>query len=718
MSPPEGLARRPVACALAALLITGALSPFALNLEIDNGLERWVDRSGAAWREYRDFQEKFGSDEFVLLIYAAGRLDEPAFVERLGEARRRLEILPFVARTFCLSRVAESLRLDDASASLLQAVSRPAYRNLLLSDDGRWGATLLALSPRAADRRGESVAEIERILEEERLSGEIRLAGAPVLNVALDRASRRASETFLPLVFTGSGVLLLLLFRSIWGVLLPFFSVGTGISWTLGAMALSGRPLDMVTVSLPPLVWVLGLSTSIHLLSRHGDHLSRGLEPAEAARATLVELWRPCLYSAVTTAVGFATLAASSLRPVRDMGIFASVGILACLASNLLLFPLLSRCHRGKPQRDRFRHRLASSLADLAARRGTRILIPSAIVFLLLAAGLPRLSVDSDVLDFLAENDPVVRTYRGPLADLTGPYTLEIVLEPGEGKSLAETVPTLSTLTHSLSGLPGAARVLSPLDFAPSAGGPGLAEAGSLSGATASAGGANPWYDPATGALRVSVLATSTTSSAHHALLAGVQERLDVLLPSSWRASTTGVVDLLVDLQDRIVRGQVRSLGIALAVMVTILSLILRSLPWILASLPPNLLPVLAAFGAMGHFGIPLDPATAMIASVALGIAVDDTIHFLERYRHARSRGSGRDAVAEALAIAGRPMVLTTIVAALGFLILCFSEFRPLVHFGLISAVALFAALLGDLLLLPALLCLGSPEAEGPRGAP
>ena len=207
------------------------------------------------------------------------------------------------------------------------------------------------------------------------------------------------------------------------------------------------------------------------------------------------------------------------------------------------------------------------------------------------------------------------------------------------------------------------------------------------------------------GTLRLSVLARPLGSSAHRLLVTDLERHLEAKIDPAWEARITGIVPLLVDMQERLVESQVRTFGLAFVMIMVVLAVLLPKASYILACLVPNLLPIVFALGAMGWLGIPLDPATVMIAGIALGIAVDDAIHFLVHYRRQRRAGYERmDAVATTLHAVGRPMVITSLVAALGFLVLCFSDFVPLLHFGLLTAVTMVAALVGDLLVLPALL--------------
>ena len=204
--------------------------------------------------------------------------------------------------------------------------------------------------------------------------------------------------------------------------------------------------------------------------------------------------------------------------------------------------------------------------------------------------------------------------------------------------------------------------------------------------------------------LRLSVLARPTGSSEHRELLQAIDGEF-AKLGVDWRSRVTGIVPLLVDMQEQLVESQIRSFGLAFLLIGPVIALLLRSARFALLSLAPNLMPIVVALGVMSLFDIALDPATVMIAGIALGIGVDDTIHLLEYYLCRRREGmAAGEAVGISLQTVGRAMIRTSVVAALGFFALCFSEFLPLLYFGIFTSLAMLVALGASLIVLPALL--------------
>jgi len=357
-------------------------------------------------------------------------------------------------------------------------------------------------------------------------------------------------------------------------------------------------------------------------------------------------------------------------------------------------------------------------LGEWVVEHSTRVLVVAIVLSLLALAGVLRLHTDSNVIEFFDDETEIARVYARILPSLTGPYSLEVLLDGGREPRGLEALRTIDALARRMEAVPGVARVLSVADFVKKASVP-VDEPDApyeLPGTEQELLEAWERVDEhlgeevrplvgSRGSLRLSIIARPMGSSEHRALV----ERLETILGdpalAARRPRLTGVVTLLVELQDELVSSQVKSFALAFLLIVPVIAVFFRSLLYAALSLPPNLIPILLTLGFMGVVGIPLNPATVMIAAIAFGIVVDDSIHFLSHYRASRRSGmSSHAAVIDTLMAVGRPLWITSIVAASGFSVLCFSSFVPLFDFGLLSAATMLAALAGNLLLLPALL--------------
>jgi len=710
-----GTPGRALASGLVALSLLAGIG--VARLHLDNRIERWLGSGSEAAARHRRFQTLFGDDGFVLVAYG-GR--DPLTDEALDlglQVVEGLEAAPHVTAVLGPPLVHRDLTGGaDAAATRRLLLETPFYRRFLVSDDGGVAGLLVAVEPSDdPEAARELVAAVRRAVAPLEDAGfEVHLAGPPVLNVALDEASAREAQRTFPLCFGLSIALLLWLFRCPRTTAVAVACAGVTLLLTYGAMGLADVPLNMVTSVLPSLLFVLALAGAIHVLRRFQAHRIEGLDAEPALAASLDETAGPCMTAGITTALGFGSLLTASMPPVRELGSFAALGLLISVAVNLTLGPaLLLRLRPRAPQVTRGFAR-SSPWARVPFRHPTAVLAGSALLTLAAVAGIGRIRVDSDPLTFLPRDARVVRDYEAVARGLTGYYALEVMVDVPMGWQHPEAWVELAHIEQALAGRPGVARVISPLDLLRQLRhwekGRGWrlptdeAEARSLLddfGSLVDVEGF-PLVADQGRVVRVAALVNVMPASEFAPIEAAAQKAV-AALPPPFSGVVTGVVPRLVEAQLALVRTQVRSFALAFVTIFACLWFALRSWRLAVLSIPPNVLPILVALGAMGLAGIALDAATVMMASVALGIAVDDTVHMLTAYGEERDR-TPEGAATRALARVGPAMVITSAAACAGFLALWLSEFLPIRWFGLLSALAIAVALLADAWLVPALL--------------
>lgn len=697
---------------LAAAAIISVVVPlyFVAHIKTDNSIEVWLKSNSSEYRTYRSFLERYESEEFIVI---AANMDNPfsdnaiTLQQRLAEELRDIK---GVARVIDLPGVCSAI-WENKQLWQNQAKNSKFLSNLLLSKDGQTIGIFVWLerfeNPGA---RRQTVEAIETAVSH--FAGrefEPHLAGTPLMNVELDRGSQKASATFLPIALGISVLVLVFMLRSVSGVIAPMCAVGATTAWTVGIMAMTGRTLNMVTVVLPSLLFILSLSNGIHITSRFFDILARVDDHRQAVKNVLQELIRPIFLSSITTSVGFASLMISDMKPVADFGLYAAIGMLLSFLFNLLIVPgVLSLFHaRHGHTRGKLKPHWSSTTGALMVRRRRLVLIVS--VFALVGCGVAATTstVESNVLKFFPEDSRISRDYTFIGQKLTGFYTVELEVRTEESDEYI-VLESIERLAEVISNRQGVARVLHYGDtvslmnsFDPAIFGVlGAAEPAKL---LEDMLGRYRLKDDGIVSLRMSVLINAMASSGFYNLLNFIETEADKIFGQSASYNITGVVPLLNDVQKSLIDTQIQSFSIAATIILVMIGLFMRSLRAALASVLPNLLPVFAMFAFMALFKIPLNAATVMIASVAIGIAADDTIHFLSHYRHEKRAGLETvNAVSATFGKIGRAIVFTSIVTAAGFSILCFAQFRPIVYFGIMTGITMLAALAGDLFVLPA----------------
>jgi hypothetical protein len=414
------------------------------------------------------------------------------------------------------------------------------------------------------------------------------------------------------------------------------------------------------------------------------------------------------------------------LAPVRELGAFAAIGILLSLAVNLSLGPVLLSHLRVGEGASRRGGDGGGVRFELPALARPRLVVAAGLSLTLIGiASLPFIRVESNPLTFLPDDHDTTRDYAAVADRIGGFYTMEVVLDVPEPWYDPRVAAVIDSLAQRLEDSPAVSRVVSPLDLLrqlhrwESGFQPGAyrlpestAEASALlARADASARSAlRQLATPDGRGVRLSAIVDEMEQRRFLELVADTQAAL-ARLPSGFTGSVTGQVLQLVRAQQTLVDTQLRSLALALLLVFACIGAGMRS--WHLTGLSvlPNIVPLLAAFALMSALRWPLDPATVTVASIALGIAVDNTAHVLENLRSQLALGLGRrDAVAAALRRVGPAMVVTTATACVGFLSLCTSDFVPLRAFAVLAASTMVVALAGDLLLLPASIVLGRSE--------
>jgi predicted RND superfamily exporter protein len=711
------------AWAVAAL----ALAPGLARLGVDNSPRVFfLERSHEVAR-YRAFVERFGPEEGVRFVVAGDALWTRAGLDYLERVEGEAAALPGVRHaagpiTHHRRFLAEPPGADPAAFRARLLANRLDRELGFVAGDGGAATLLLETEELAPADARRLLAALDRLAAEAPAGVTAFALGRRSLELALDASVGEIERVYFPLLAALAVALLAAAFREASAVALPLLYVGVCELTLLGAMGFAGVRLNLILAVLPPLLFVIGLATAIFLLIRCRALEAEGLDARAATVATLVEQRRALAGTTLTTAVGFGALAVSPVAPIAAFGVWAGLGMLIQLAAAFTLLPALLAtvaAHRGAlPERglevrlERFGRRLGES----AARRRGAVLTLFAALALVALAGLPRLRAESNALTYLPVGHPVPARTVALEALGVGSATVELWLQaPPEGpgldapaalgrlgdlaRELGRRPPALSAVSAGdlvddlgalspLAGLPEAARraALLPLVRADEAGGKALARFLSPDGRDA----------------RLTVFLPTVGFEAldpwRRAALAAAHARFPGL-----RVEATGGYPLLLAIQRHLLSTLVGSLALTLAFVVLAFVVLLREWADVLRALVPNLWPIAAVFGGMGWFGVPLDLATVMVASIVLGLAVDTTIRTLARHRERRRQVGAREAVLETLESAAPAYLLTAAILCAGFAVCGLSAFAPTARFGLLAAAALALSLATNLVLVPAL---------------
>jgi predicted RND superfamily exporter protein len=745
------VARRPavvlVLCVLlSALALSGIVDPRngELRLYVDPSINRLLPAGDPDVAFYETVRERFGNDEIVLVALEAPDVYEPAVLERVRRTSERLGRLSGVDRVLSLATALDvrgvdgDLRIEgfldplpetreDAERVRLALARNPIYEGLLVSPDGGAAAILIyfrEISDRELVARGID-REIRQILDEERGELVARVTGTPIVKVALNRALLADLLRTMPLVFLVAAAVLVFAFRSAIGVVVPILTIGVALIWTLGFAAWVGWSLNLVTAIVPPLVVTVGFAYAIHVVSEYLALLRRReatVDRGEVVRATLREVGLPVVITGVTTAAGFLSLAINEMPAIREFGYLAVVGVGFTLIASLVFAPALlsvvgpRRSGRGG-WLDAPLVRAAGVLADFDVRRRRWVLLAGGAALAVAFVGVTRIRVGTEYVENFAPNSTVRLDYEA-IGDLFhGSELFYVVLESSvpeafldpehlevvkELQAWLEAQPEIASTTSFVDYLMLLHREMNDGDSAFFTLPPNKSSTKQifLFGSSDEAWG---FVDRGFQSVNVFVRARAPDSSAVTDLVARVEAQL-ATLPDYLEATATGDIVLLNRTLDDIVRGQAESLVLALLVIYAILAAMFTSLRTGLLALFPNVLPIAIYFGTLGLTGVTLNPSTSLIACITLGIAVDDTVHYLARFNiDAKRLADERAATRQALREVIRPVTFTTLGLCLGFAVLLTSELESQAEFGALAAFTLAVAWLVDVTITPAL---------------
>jgi hydrophobe/amphiphile efflux-3 (HAE3) family protein len=622
------------------------------------------------------------------------------------------------------------------------ALADPLYAKTLISSDGRTAGlnvTFRAMSD------GEFIArdldgQIQAILALEAREGlRFHISGRPHIRAEGHHLMIRDVLRLIPIAVVVGLVVLWLITGSVWASVIPIGNCMVAMLWTLGALVSLGLEVNLITLVLGPMLLCVGGVYGVHVYGRWEAYLRETGEPQEAAKRCLAHSRAPVLMSGASTCAGFAALMIANIRATNEFSQFSILGVVAITILSLTLVPAalsllprpdsLDTSDPNSLRSTRFSHwmeagidRMLVRIARLTVRHPNRVLTLGLALGLASLAAMPRIVVDTDFLNFFLEDSTVRVDFASVNRLLTGSIPIYVVLRGESGSEGRfrdpELVSLVATLQDRLEKVPGVDRVTSMVDLieaandALHAGEPVVERIPSSRAELAEVIFTIPkeklrrFATSNHGSINLVVRAHELGSDPLLRLERAIAAEIEAVgLPPDVHPQITGNAVLVNHSADRIANNQIAMIACAVVAVLLLVWGVLGSLELAVLSLVPNVLPVLLYFGALGLGAASLSLATSMVGCVALGIAVDDTMHLLVYYRKCRDAGASvEQAIADSLRGVGRAIVLTSLVLVACFLTLTTASFGTLREFGVLLAMTMGICLCNDLLLMPALL--------------
>ena len=743
--------RLPCIVLVVTATIVAARYAARVGIEHDNASLNAEDAEQS--RVYAEFKADFGSDDDLLVTLTHPRLLSAAGLALLDRVSREIRGLDGVRRVWSLTTAEEVVRgpvgaeprplmaapydAPDVEARLLAALDRnPDTGEWLVSSDRRTAGLVVEIEDRPGDSQyvHEIIAGIRDLGARIGSGGVLlRLTGVPVQKHDVSLYVDRDQRILMPLAVVVMGLTLAVFFRTIAGVLLPLGVAGATVVCTLGVYGATGHELNAITSLLPAVLLVVSVAASVHVYDLWRESHDEGgadtaaMRSLRVARAVLV-VAVPATLCAVTTAQGFLSLAVSTVPAVRQFGTFAAFGVAVAFVIGMTVVPVLLTYLPKPPASAEGEHGLTMRLLDaschFATTRPVVVVATFALITVVAAAGIPLVRANTDLVAFLKHDAPLRIDTEAIDATLGGVLPVDFVVRRADGGTVVtlDALRRLEVMEAEIRRRPGVGGTASATALVRQV---HRAEADDARLALPSDAAVLQSYVDLLDesghplwrrfvardhrALRISARLRSMGTAESGPLVAEIVADARASLGADYTLTPTGALYHVIRDSDHLVAQQVKSFASAIVLVVLAIGLLFRSVPFTIVAMIPNVMPILWTGGLMGYLGIELSTGTAMIASAVLGLVVDDTIHYLSRYRRVYA-GDVIAAIHATTRAVGAPVTVAAVSLVLGFWVGAFGSFRPTIYFSLLTGLTMITGVVCDLLLLPATLVLLSKK--------
>lgn len=627
---------------------------------------------------------------------------------------------------------------DQASLDSLLEVAHNLkfYSGQLINEEN--GATLVLVTINRdvlnSESRNVLMADIQFITSSFESNTGIKLhyAGLPYTRSVMTTKVKEEMKMFLLLSVAVTGLILFLFFRAFNAVLVPIVIIGLVVVWVMGTLAILGYKITILTGIIPPIIVVIGIPNSVYMLNKYHQEYQKSGDQQQALRLIIKKIGIVTFITNFTTAVGFLVLTSTDITILREFGIVAGINILVTFILSIILIPAFYS-FLPPPKARHLKHldfipldKLLSGLDVAVHRHPYAIFATTFAIVVVSIGGLLKIEADSYMVDDLPENSHVKEDLAFFESNFAGVMPLEIVVDTGMKKGVQnlKNLRKINEFEMFLDSLSYISQPVSVVSFIKAARqafynqNPAYYELPNsrdqafilryLSEDADNANIATSFVDSTGQKLRMSLKIADIGSNKMDSLVNQViKPRMDeIFADSKMDVQLTGTTLMFIKGNKFLIDNLIQSMVIAFIIIAIIMAMLFRNFTMIIISLIPNMIPLLVTAGLMGYFGIPLKPSTALVFSITFGISVDDSIHFLAKYRQEliANQFFVPIAISKSLRETGASMIYTSIILFFGFVIFGASEFGGTVALGVLTSITLLVAMITNLTLLPAML--------------
>lgn len=737
---------------------TGFMAYQAQFVKMAYNFNTAVPETDENYKYFQQFKDKFGEDGNILVLGVKDsslyELENFQLYKKLNDDIADMEEITNVISLSSLQKIvrdreARSFKLEPLipetpqtqeglDGILDEAKDLKFYSGQILNADN--GATLILINMdrevlNSAFRNG-VVNEIKRMGEAftAETGIEMHYSGMPFVRTMMQQKTNKELRLFIGLSIGITALILFLFFRSWPAVVFPLIVIAVVVTWVLGTVGILNYEINILTGLIPSIIIVIGIPNSIYLLNKYHQEFVKHGDKIRAIVMMIKKIGLVTFITNFTTAIGFLVLVTTDIKLLKEFGLVAGINILATFIVSIVLIPGIFS-YLPAPNAKQLKHlefkgisRFLTLLDLLVHRHRYRVFIVTGIVVGLSIVGLTRLYSVAFMVDDIPEESQVKQDLYFFERNFSGVMPLEIVIDFGKPRSTlnARNLRKVDRLEKALDTIPDVSQPVSIVSFAKAVrqayyggdprryGLPSPSDRNAILSYLSNQedGQSNflsSFVDSTGQVMRVSLKMADLGSIKMDSLINNVIEpSIDDVFGDSEKIETsvTGSTLLFVKGNKFLIENLRFSLLLAFAIIAVIMAILFANIRMIIISMIPNLIPLVLTAGIMGFFGIPLKPSTALIFSIAFGISVDDSIHFLAKYRQElfSNKFFVPIAISNSIKETGASMVYTSIVLFFGFVIFVFSDFGGTVALGILTSLTLMFAMLTNLTVLPALL--------------
>lgn len=741
---------------LAVLAVTIFMGFQARHVEMSYKFGGILPKDDSTQVEYDRFTNRFSEDGNILVIgvQSPNLHTYPIFSEwyDLGNNLKAIDGVDSVfseAHIFNLKKDADDKRFDlekvinrrpesqaevDSVVAVIQSL--PFYRGLIYNDSTDASVMMLFVN-RARFESNERVAVVEQIEAEaaifsERTGLQVHYSGLPYIRTMQTARIKQELGMFVGLAALVTALLMFLFFKSFRVMAISLLVVVIGVIWSVGTIGIFGFKLSALMGLIPPLIIVIGVPNCVFLLNKYHSEYRKHGNQIKALNRVIHKVGNATFMTNATTAMGFATFIFTQSAMLKEFGIIASINILSVFLLSLIIIPCLFS-FIAPPREKHVKHldrswleRAVGVLENLVSNHRRKVYLVTVVMVGVAAYGLSLVKATGNIVDDLPKDDQIIADLQFFEDNFAGVMPLEILINTLDGSRVTseKTLQKIERLQRLLVSYPEISRPLAITDavkFAKQAYYNGIPERYSLisgyersfiapyiRGNENDVGGVSRLFLDSTRSItRVSAQIADIGTSELDSLMADLKPRVyEIFPPETYKITMTGTSIVFLNGTSYLVKNLFISLSIAIVVIAILMALLFNSARMVVISLLPNLLPLLFTGALMGYFGVAIKPSTILVFSIAFGISVDDTIHFLSKYRQELKARAWdiETCIIRAVHETGVSMIYTSIILFFGFLVFTASNFGGTVALGLLVSITLLIAMISNLVLLPSLL--------------